>query len=135
VSSATTSLLRWDCPSLSSLPGTLTSLTLSSLSHGGIQDFSNSLSSFFALEQLELSKTVFVDDHLLREISAGLGKSLKRFRIREMGGTKLSDVGLNDLFEACSELEEFEMDCVEGKLFRIPFLSPDRSESTFRYLR
>ncbi|GAA5897255.1 uncharacterized protein JCM6883_006632 [Sporobolomyces salmoneus] len=108
--------LRWDCPSLSCLPGTLTSLSLSSLSSSGVKEFQNSLSSFFNLERLELSKTVFIDDHLLGEISNGLAKSLKRFRIREMSGTKLSDQGLSDLFEGCGELEEFELEGVEGRL-------------------
>ena len=107
---------RWDSPSLSSLPGTLTSLSLSSLSHAGIHELSNSLSSFFALERLELSKTVFVDDSLLQEIAQALSKTLKWFKIAEMGGTKLSDVGLSSLFEGCQELEEFELDCIEGKL-------------------
>lgn len=108
--------LRWDCPSLSSLPGTLTSLSLSSLSQAGIREFSTSLSSFFALENLEISKTIFVDDHLMREISFGLSKSLKRLTIREMSGTKLSDQGLSDLLEGCGELEDFEMIAVEGEL-------------------
>ncbi|GAA5996442.1 hypothetical protein JCM5350_007983 [Sporobolomyces pararoseus] len=114
--SSSTPSLRWDCPSLSSLPGSLTSLSLSSLSHAGVQEFASSLPSFFALEHLELSKTVFIDDHLLQEVSQGLSKSLKSFTIREMGGTKLSDQGMNSLFEGCSELERFEMDCVEGRL-------------------
>ncbi|GAA5952157.1 hypothetical protein JCM3765_005211 [Sporobolomyces pararoseus] len=113
---SSTPSLRWDCPSLSSLPGSLTSLSLSSLSHAGVQEFASSLPSFFALEHLELSKTVFIDDHLLQEVSQGLSKSLKSFTIREMGGTKLSDQGMNSLFEGCSELERFEMDCVEGRL-------------------
>lgn len=113
-------LLRWDSPHLSLLPSTLTSLSLSSLSPTGIRQLSQSLSLSSCpfsstLERLELSKTNFVDDPLLEEIAKTLGKSLKVFKVKEMGGTKLSDSGLKSLFEGCLELEEFEMDCVEGR--------------------
>ncbi|GAA5940739.1 uncharacterized protein JCM15063_006348 [Sporobolomyces koalae] len=111
-------LSRWDGPHLSHLADTLTSLALSSLSHTGAQRLTNTLSSFLALEHLDLSKTVFVDDSLLGAVAHALAKTLKRLAVRDMTGTKLSDAGIKAVFEECVELESFEFECVEGRLSR-----------------
>ncbi|GAA5859410.1 hypothetical protein JCM1840_004601 [Sporobolomyces johnsonii] len=110
--------LRWDAPSLSALPGTLTSLSLSSLSQAGCRELGSALPLFFGLDELEVAKTVFVDDALLGDIAKGAPRQFRRLRIADMHGTKLSDAGLGELLQACQELEVLELDCVEGRLSR-----------------
>ncbi|CEQ42868.1 SPOSA6832_04730 [Sporobolomyces salmonicolor] len=110
--------LRWDAPSLSALPGTLTSLSLSSLSQAACRELGAALPLFFGLDELEIAKTVFVDDALLSDIAKGAPRQFRRLRIADMHGTKLSDAGLGELLHACQELEVLELDCVEGRLSR-----------------
>ena len=106
--------LRWDANDLSALPITLSSLSLSNLSQSGTRELAATLPSFPALDSLELARTIFVDDALLTEIAAS-AKKLRRFKIREMTGTKLSDAGLAEVLGECVELEELVLDCIEGE--------------------
>ncbi|GAA6010674.1 hypothetical protein JCM10207_007800 [Rhodosporidiobolus poonsookiae] len=109
---------RWDAPLLSSLPGGLTTLSLSALSQAGCKALGGALPSFLALEALELARTLFVDDALLAEIGQGAARTLRRVVIAEMGGTKLSEVGLGEVLKGCEGLEVLELDAVEGRLSR-----------------
>ena len=104
---------RWDAPHLSALPHTLVRLAVSHLSAAGARSLGSALPSFPALETLELARTLFVDDALLAEVGAG-ARGLKRLVVRDMGGTKLSEQGLQALFDGCEALEVLELDCVEG---------------------
>ncbi|BGO93565.1 hypothetical protein NBRC10512_000701 [Rhodotorula toruloides] len=108
---------RWDAPSLSSLPSTLTSLSISSLSLAGSRTLSNSLASFPSLESLSLSRTLFIDDAVLSSIGENC-KALKRLEVREMGGTKISENGLGEVFAGCEGLEVLVFDAVEGRFSR-----------------
>ncbi|BGP42089.1 hypothetical protein JCM10449v2_006091 [Rhodotorula kratochvilovae] len=109
--------LRWDAPHLSALPLSLARLSLSHLSATGARSLAAALPAFPALEALDLARTLFVDDALLAEIGAG-AKALRRLAVREMGGTKLSEVGLQALFDGCEALETLELECVEGRFSR-----------------
>lgn len=60
---------------------------------------------------------MFVDDGLLAEVGNS-AKKLRKLRIREMNGTKLSDTGLGDVFDGCWLLEELELEAVEGECSR-----------------
>lgn len=104
---------RWDALSLSSLPSTLTSLAISSLSLAGSRSLCASLASFPSLESLNLSRTLFVDDAVLLSIGANC-KALKRLEVREMGGTKVGENGLGEVFAGCEALEVLVLDGVEG---------------------
>ncbi|GAA6007291.1 uncharacterized protein JCM10292_003969 [Rhodotorula paludigena] len=109
--------LRWDAPHLSSLPLSLASLRLAHLSQAGTRALAAALPSFPALESLELEKTLFVDDALCAHVGAG-ARGLKRLVVREMGGTKLSEAGLKEVFEGCEGIEVLELDGVEGRFSR-----------------
>ncbi|KPV73676.1 uncharacterized protein RHOBADRAFT_54868 [Rhodotorula graminis WP1] len=109
--------LRWDAPHLSALPHTLVRLAVSHLSAAGARSLAAALPSFPALETLELARTLFVDDALVAEVGAG-ARGLKRLVVRDMGGTKLSEQGLQALFDGCEALEVLELDCVEGRFSR-----------------
>ncbi|GEM10637.1 hypothetical protein Rt10032_c11g4654 [Rhodotorula toruloides] len=91
---------RWDATSLSSVTSTLTSLSISSLSLAGSRALSTSLPSFPSLESLCLSRTLFVDDAVLSSIGENC-KALKRLEVREMGGTKVGENGLGEVFAGC----------------------------------
>lgn len=108
--------LRWDSPSLSALPVTLLTLSLSHLSLQGARQLSTALSSDSLpfLESIALSATLFVDDHLLQNIGIGCGRRLKILEVREMGGTRFTEKGLSCLMEDCIVLESLILDCVEG---------------------
>lgn len=108
---------RWDAPSLSSLPSTLTSLAISSLSLAGSRSLSASLASFSSLESLNLSRTLFVDDAVLSSIGENC-KALKRLEVREMGGTKVGENGLGEVFAGCEAMEVLVLDGVEGMRLR-----------------
>ncbi|GAA5840617.1 hypothetical protein JCM9279_007382 [Rhodotorula babjevae] len=108
---------RWDAPHLSALPHTLVRLAVSHLSAAGARSLGAALPSFPALETLEVARTLFVDDALLAEVGAG-ARGLKRVVVRDMGGTKLSEQGLQALFDGCEALEVLELDCVEGRFSR-----------------
>ncbi|TNY22920.1 hypothetical protein DMC30DRAFT_444842 [Rhodotorula diobovata] len=108
---------RWDAPHLSSLPLSLTRLSLSHLSSPGARALGAALPSFPSLETLELARTLFVDDKLLEQVGAG-ARALRRLVVRDMGGTKLSEGGLGALFDGCEALEALELDCVEGRFSR-----------------
>ncbi|GAA6043988.1 hypothetical protein JCM8097_003426 [Rhodosporidiobolus ruineniae] len=110
---------RWDAPGLASLPNhSLTSLLLASLSQAGCKSLGAALPLFLALEELEVAKTLFVDDALLGDVGQGAARTLRRFKVREMGGTKLSEVGLGEVSRGCEGLEVLELDGVEGRLSR-----------------
>ncbi|GAA5899812.1 hypothetical protein JCM6882_005441 [Rhodosporidiobolus microsporus] len=110
--------VRWDAPNLASLPAGVTSLSLSSLSQAGCKSLGAALPAFIALESLEVAKTLFVDDQVMGDIGQGAARSLRRLRIAEMGGTKLSEVGLGEVLRGCEGLEVLELDAVEGRLSR-----------------
>ncbi|GAA5980997.1 hypothetical protein JCM11641_001424 [Rhodosporidiobolus odoratus] len=109
---------RWDAPFLSSLSGGITTLSLSSLSQTGCKSLGSALPLFLSLESLEVAKTLFVDDQLMGDIGQGSARTLKRLKIKEMGGTKLSEVGLGEVLTGCEGLEVLELDAVEGRLSR-----------------
>ncbi|BGP18452.1 hypothetical protein JCM10213_003185 [Rhodosporidiobolus nylandii] len=109
---------RWDAPGLSSLPGGLTSLSLSSLSQAGCKSLGGALPLFLSLESLEIAKTLFVDDALLQDVGQGAARTLRRFKVRDMGGTKLSEAGLAEVLNGCEGLEVLELEGVEGRLSR-----------------
>jgi len=106
--------LRWDAPDLSALPLSLTTLSLSNLSQLGTRSLASALPSLPNLEDLELARTVFVDDEVMAEIGASARK-LRKLKIREMSGTKLSEGGLAEVLEGCTELETLVLDAVEGE--------------------
>ncbi|SCV71703.1 BQ2448_3291 [Microbotryum intermedium] len=105
---------RWDAPELSALPLSLTHLTLSYLSQTGAQELASALPSLPALENLELGKSVYVDDPLLAEVGKHVAR-LKRLRLYNLPGSKLTEVGLGDVLDGCSALESLELYCVEGE--------------------
>lgn len=106
--------LRWDAPDLSALPLSLTKISLSNLSHLGTRSLASALPSLPNVENLELARTVFVDDEVMAEIGASARK-LRKLTIREMSGTKLSEGGLAEVLEGCIELETLVLDAVEGE--------------------
>ncbi|BGP01981.1 hypothetical protein RTG_02305 [Rhodotorula toruloides ATCC 204091] len=108
---------RWDATSLSSLPSTLTSLSISSLSLAGSRTLSTSLAFFPSLESLSLSRTLFVDDAVLSSIGENC-KALKRLEVKDMGGTKVGENGLGEVFAGCEALEVLVLDAVEGRFSR-----------------
>ncbi|GAA5985918.1 hypothetical protein JCM10908_006331 [Rhodotorula pacifica] len=111
-------LARWDAPHLASLPDKLTHLSLSSLSATGAKNLAEqALPCLPLLEHLELAKTLFVDDGLLEAIGEH-AKMLAVLKVREMGGTKLSENGLRAVLDGCTELRELHLEAVEGRLSR-----------------
>lgn len=109
-----TSSHRWDAPSLASLGqiDTLVQLSLGNLSQQGSKQLGIAMASL-NLESLDIGNTLFVDDALLASIGA-TAKRLKRLRIFEMTGGKLTDVGVEAILRGCTALEELDFDCVEG---------------------
>ncbi|SGY64163.1 BQ5605_C007g04877 [Microbotryum silenes-dioicae] len=106
---------RWDAPELSALPLSLTHLALSFLSQVGAQELAAALPSLPALDHLELGKSVYIDDPLLAEVGKHVPR-LKRLRLYNLPGSKLTEVGLGDVLDGCSTLESLELCCVEGRL-------------------
>ncbi|GAA5827381.1 hypothetical protein JCM3770_000545 [Rhodotorula araucariae] len=125
---------RWDAPHLSALPLSLARLSLSHLSATGTRALAAALPAFPALEALTLSRTLFVDDVLLAEVGAG-AKALRMLIVREMGGTKLSEGGLQALFDGCEALETLELECVEGRFSRACWAKLAPLPSSLRTLR
>lgn len=107
------STIRWDAIGISSLPVSLVHLSVSQLSQTGSRALSAAFASLPVLEILEISRTVYVDDALLESISENARK-LKKLVVRDMGGTKLTEKGLRDLFEGV-DLEVLEFESVEGE--------------------
>jgi hypothetical protein len=106
--------IKWDAHHLSALSPSLINLSISHLSVEGAKRLSNALemSSFPALERIELSRTRYIDDHVMVALAEGC-KKLKTLKISEMQGTKLTDAGLIKVFENES-IEELVLDQVEG---------------------
>lgn len=108
--------LRWDANDIAALPASLVHLSVSHLSADGAVNLAEALeSSFPGLESLELTKTRFVDDTLVLAMAEGC-KRLLRFKLREMSGTKLTDVSLIEVFKN-ETIEELILDDVEGERF------------------
>ncbi|KAK4704879.1 hypothetical protein P7C70_g1319, partial [Phenoliferia sp. Uapishka_3] len=106
--------IRWDASQLSTLPTSLIRLSLSQLSIEGVRSLASAATaSLPALEHLELTRTVFVDDALLEALPSL--PSLRSLAIVDMHGTKLTDKGLAALMEGCNTLEVLELHRVEGK--------------------
>ncbi|GAA6026186.1 hypothetical protein JCM8202_003499 [Rhodotorula sphaerocarpa] len=116
-SAATSGAIRWDAPHLAALPEKLAHLSLAGLSAAGTKNLSSALPSLPALERLDLAKTLFVDDAVLAAVGEH-AKGLQVLRIREMGGTKLSETGIGHVLEGCPELRELSLEAVEGRLSR-----------------
>ncbi|GAA5874402.1 hypothetical protein JCM3774_005027 [Rhodotorula dairenensis] len=120
VSNTVAGAARWDAPHLAALPDKLTHLSLSSLSASGARTLADdALASSLgtSLEHLELAKTLFVDDQVLAAVGEH-AKGLQTLKVREMAGTKLSELGLKHVLDGCPELTELHLDGVQGRFSR-----------------
>ncbi|MBW0505879.1 hypothetical protein O181_045594 [Austropuccinia psidii MF-1] len=108
--------IRWDANSIDLLPSTLTQLFISSLSSIGAKALSQAFETlnWTGLIKLNLSKSLFIDDELMSSISLG-AKKLKQLTIESMSGTKLTERGIEHLFNGLDELEMIELIDVEGR--------------------
>lgn len=110
--------IRWDAYAVDCLPATLTHLHISSLSQQGSKHLSHAFQAmtWTALTELKLNNTLFVDDELMVSIAAG-SKRIKTIKIESMSGTKLTERGVEVLFNSLEGLEEMEILDVEGRVF------------------
>lgn len=111
--------LRWDAPHFDSLPITsLARLSLCGLSATGSHVLTSILSesSIPLLNDIELAKTRFVDDQLMRSIANG-AKRIERISILEMHGTRLTTEGIAAVMTGLMLLRELEIVDVEGICF------------------
>lgn len=56
-----------------------------------------------------------MDDELLEEVAQAGLRRLRRLVVREMGGTRLTDGGLQKVLNECEALQELVLDNVEGE--------------------
>ena len=109
--------LRWDGELLSALPPSVVHLRLGNLSADGVRALTRALGDLPALAEVTLESSLFVDDALVGALGRECRK-LVRLSLRSINGTKLTDRGLAELFEASSSLEALELREVEGRLSR-----------------
>ncbi|EGG01832.1 uncharacterized protein MELLADRAFT_110704 [Melampsora larici-populina 98AG31] len=118
--------IRWDADSVDSLPSNLTHLHISSLSSLGSKNLSRAFEGmpWISLTELKLNNTLFVDDELMTSVAKG-SKRIKVIKIENMSGTKLTERGIEVLFNSLDDLEEIEILDVEGRFSKNGWLNLD----------
>ncbi|KAF9071066.1 hypothetical protein BDP27DRAFT_1322725 [Rhodocollybia butyracea] len=131
-----TTLTKWDASSLSllsTLP--VVTLALSGLSQvgaGALVHMLCNLGEDSVLENLNLD-LVWLDEKLCDAI-AEAGKKIRRLRL-STNGTKLNDKGLTTILEKCDNMEELNLDEVQGRISRSMWTKPTVFPSALRCLR
>ncbi|KAH9820695.1 hypothetical protein DFH28DRAFT_1194724 [Melampsora americana] len=118
--------MRWDADSVDCLPSNLTHLHISSLSSIGSKNLSRAFEGmpWISLSELKLNNTLFVDDELMTSVAKG-SKRIKTIKIESMSGTKLTERGIEVLFNSLDDLEEIEILDVEGRFSKTGWLRLD----------
>lgn len=107
--------LRWDGDLLAQLPKTLTSISIGDLSADGVKALTRAASDLPNLVDVTLERSLFVDDPLVAAIAHQCSR-MTSLRLRGITGTKLTDKGIIELFDASKSIEALELREVEGRL-------------------
>ncbi|KAG0145027.1 hypothetical protein CROQUDRAFT_659220 [Cronartium quercuum f. sp. fusiforme G11] len=128
--------IRWDANGIDSLPSSLITLKISSLSSKGSKNLLNSFENILwsNLKNLNLNNSLFIDDELLFYISTG-SKKIKSLIIESMSGTKLTEKGIIKIFQNLDELEEIELIDVEGRFSKTGWLKLEDLPLTLKSIK
>jgi hypothetical protein len=126
--------MRWDGEWLPSLTPSLSTLSLEHLSSEGLKSLARSFPNLRHLKSLTLGHTPYVDDALVSALVEHCRK-LRRFVVRNMCGTRLTDKGIKELLENSESLSELDLLEFEGRLSKRCWEKIERVPPAFRSLR